>query len=270
MGKGGNNYIGTRGGMIRNGRDALTIVTAAVILAGTGLSSVARSQDAKDATTGAAGRGVRIIAPEAPPADTVAPAQQLPTPAAVAPAPVMAAPVAPTPVQRMPATGQTPAQAPVEAPVQTQVQTQTQPQGQTSPQPAPPRPAPLPALQPCARPVAQPTLRFDDPADFDAQLRAQLKGRKTVTVDLATPYPIGREAPAPLGAWLNEVKTSGGTVAVTPYCNKGRGFGNLFASIFGGGPATPYKAARRYDAVLHVDTLDQVVTQISFAPRTRR
>ena len=124
----------------------------------------------------------------------------------------------------------------------------------------------LPILKSCDRPMAKPTLRFDDPTKFDRAFRAKLRGR-AVVVDMDTPYPADREAPAPLGAWLNEVKQSGGTVSVAPYCQKGRGFGGFFAKLFGGGPAEPYKAIRRYDAVLHVDAVDQVVTQVEFTPR---
>ncbi|WP_088190808.1 hypothetical protein [Sphingobium sp. Z007] len=124
-----------------------------------------------------------------------------------------------------------------------------------------------PVLKACDRPVAKPTLRFTDPARFDRALKGKLRRGRPVVVDLDTPYPADNEAPLPLGAWLNEVKQSGGTVSVAPYCQKGRGFGGFFAKLFGGGPAEPYKAARRYDAVLHVDAVDQVVTQVSFAPR---
>lgn len=126
------------------------------------------------------------------------------------------------------------------------------------------------ALKPCARPESRPTLRFDQPDGFDSRLRSKLRRGRTVVVDLANPYPADREAPLPLGAWLNEVKQSGGAVEVLPYCVKGRGLGGFFAKLFGGGPAEPYKAARRYDAVLHVDALDQVVTQVSFTPRKAR
>lgn len=125
----------------------------------------------------------------------------------------------------------------------------------------------LPVLKSCDRPVARPTLRFGDGAAFDRALKGKLRRGRTVVVDMDTPYPADNEAPLPLGAWLNEVKQSGGTVSVEPYCQKGRGFGGFFAKLFGGGPAEPYKAARRYDAVLHVDAVDQVVTQVEFAPR---
>lgn len=125
----------------------------------------------------------------------------------------------------------------------------------------------LPVLKSCDRPVTRPTLRFGDGAAFDQALRGKLRRNRTVVVDMDTPYPADNEAPLPLGAWLNEVKQSGGTVSVAPYCQKGRGLGGFFAKLFGGGPAEPYKAARRYDAVLHVDAVDQVVTQVEFAPR---
>lgn len=127
--------------------------------------------------------------------------------------------------------------------------------------------AALPVLKSCDRPVARPTLRFGDSAAFDQALKGKLRRGRTVVVDMDTPYAADHEAPLPLGAWLNEVRQSGGTVSVAPYCQKGRGFGGFFAKLFGGGPAEPYKAARRYDAVLHVDAVDQVVTQVEFAPR---
>lgn len=181
--------------------------------------------------TGATGRGVRIIAPETAPAPTVAKPQQSPAVPAIAPAPNAIRPATP-------------------------------------PSPVGTRPAVTPpVLKACDRPFANPTLRFADPAQFDRAMKARLRGGQTVTVDLATPYPVGKEAPAPLGAWLNEVDKSGGTVSASPYCLKGRGIGGFFAKLFGGGPAEPYKAARRYDAVLHVDSIDQIVTQIAFVPR---
>lgn len=131
-----------------------------------------------------------------------------------------------------------------------------------------PRPTPvLSVLKACDRPVARPSLHFANPAGFDRALRGKLRRGKSVTVDLEIPYPADNEAPAPLGAWLNEVQKSGGLVTVAPYCQKGRGFGDFFAKLFGGGPAEPYRAARRYDAVLHVDAVDQVVTQVEFTPR---
>jgi hypothetical protein len=190
-----------------------------------------------DATDGAAGRGVRIIAPEAPSANVVANGQQA-APAATPAANAIA------PVKLRPADPVGPQPAPVASPV-------------TAPA----------VLKACDRPVAKPTLRFSDPARFDRALKGKLRRGKTVVVDLDSPYPVANEAPAPLGAWLNEIEKSGGMVTVAPYCQKGRGFGGFFAKLFGGGPAEPYKAARTYDAVLHVDSVDQIVTQVEFAPR---
>jgi hypothetical protein len=178
--------------------------------------------------TGAQGRGVRIIAPDAPPTSPVANAPQA-TPTV---APANALPPAPT----------------------------------TMAGPRPPLAGP-PVLKACERPFARPTLHFADPAGFDAKLRSKLRGGQSVVVDFESPYPAGNEAPAPIGAWLNEIQKTGGAVTVDAYCVKGRGFGQFFAKLFGGGPAEPYKAARRYDAVLHVDSVDQVVTQIEFTRR---
>lgn len=197
-----------------------------------------------EANDGAAARGVRIIAPEAPSTNNVANGQQ------AAPAPT------PQPAARPPAAN---AIAPVKL----------RPADPVGARPVPAAaPVPAPAvLKACDRPMAKPTLRFADPARFDRALKGKLRRGKTVVVDLDSPYPVANEAPAPLGAWLNEVEKSGGMVTVSPYCQKGRGLGGFLAKLFGGGPAEPYKAARAYDAVLHVDSVDQIVTQVEFAPR---
>ncbi|MDT7536033.1 hypothetical protein OVY48_21780 [Sphingobium sp. SA2] len=191
-----------------------------------------------DAADGAAARGVRIIAPEAPPANIVANGQQAVPATPPLPAPPTANAIAPA------------KQRPAE-PVGT----------------LPPPVATPAVLKGCDRPVAKPALRFADPARFDRALKSKLRRGRTVVVDLDAPYPVANEAPAPLGAWLNEIEKSGGMVTVSPYCQKGRGLGGFFAKLFGGGPAEPYKTARAYDAVLHVDAVDQIVTQVEFAPR---
>lgn len=126
----------------------------------------------------------------------------------------------------------------------------------------------LNALKACDRPLGNTAVRFADAAGFDRSLRAKLRGGRSVGVDIASPYRAGDEAPAPLSAWLNEVKASGGSVSVKPYCHTGsKGFGQFFANLFGGRPADPYKAARKYDATLYVDALDQKVTQVEFTRR---
>lgn len=210
----------------------LSLSVASVALAQASTPATPPQDQQGHATDGAAARGVRIIAPEAPPANVVANGQQ------TAPATKPHATNAIAPVKLRPAD-----------PVGT-------------------RPAPAPAvLKACDRPVSKPTLRFADPARFDRALKGALRRGKTVVVDLDAPYPVANEAPAPLGAWLNEVEKSGGMVTVSPYCQKGRGLGGFLAKLFGGGPAEPYKAARAYDAVLHVDAVDQIVTQVEFAPR---
>lgn len=215
-----------------------TIVVASfMFFAGGATNALAQADNAPPSqqapAEGATGRGVRILPPEPP-----------------APKPVAQEPQAQQPVHAVnPGPAVDPGrQAPVAA--------------------APVAAAPVaPVLKSCDRPVAKPTLRFTDPARFDQALKAKLRRGRAVVVDLDTPYPADNEAPLPLGAWLNDVKQSGGAVSVAPYCQKGRGFGGFFAKLFGGGPAEPYKAARRYDAVLHVDAVDQVVTQVEFAPR---
>lgn len=170
-------------------------------------------------SSGAMGRGVRIIAPEeTPPPPPPPPAN---TPSAAKPAPVVS-PTVPS------------------------------------------------VLKACVRPIADPTLRLSDGTGFDRSLRLRLRRGGLVTVDLATPYAASDPAPAPIGAWLGEIKASGGTVNTSAYCVKGRGLGGFFAQLFASKPAEPYKAARRYDATLHVDALDQTVTQVSFTPRQGR
>ena len=211
-----------------------TISAASLILAtaapGNLLAQTGTSSSSEQVpSTSAAGRGVRILPPEPPKTQAV---------------------VAKPQVQQAPSHATSPRPIP-----QSGKQTTTAA-----------APAALPVLKSCDRPVAKPTLRFADPAKFDRAFKPRLRGR-TVVVDLETPYPAANEAPLPLGAWLNEVKQSGGTVSVAPYCQKGRGLGGFFARLFGGGPAEPYKAIRRYDAVLHVDAVDQAVTQIAFVPR---
>ena len=105
-------------------------------------------------------------------------------------------------------------------------------------------------------------------ASFDKALKSKLRrGRNVVTLDLAKPYAINTSAPAPLGPWLEEIKSSGGIVAVKSYCEGGRGFFDFLAKMFESKPQNAYKAVRRYDAMLHVDAVDQVVTQIEFTPR---
>jgi len=210
-------------------------VAACMLFAGGAVNALAQLDNVPPSeqppAEGAAGRGVRILPPEPTAPKPVAQEPQVPAAAhAVTPGPVVGA----DPGRSAPVTA-----APISAPV----------------------------LKGCDRPVAKPTLRFTDPARFDQALKAKLRRGRPVVVDLDAPYPADNEAPLPLGAWLNEVKQSGGTVSVAPYCQKGRGFGGFFAKLFGGGPAEPYRAARRYDAVLHVDAVDQVVTQVEFAPR---
>lgn len=225
-----NNYIVTRGGQMTIQRILLGIAT---VTFSTGMNAIALAQEGtaspppKAQTDGASGRGVRIIAPEDPAPASVAKQQQTP--------------IAAPPVH---ATKPTSAPAAIAAPAMT-----------------------ASVLKPCDRPLAKPALRFSDPAGFDRRLRSKLRGGRAVAIDMDTPYPVGNEAPAPLGAWLNEIQKSGGAVTVAPYCQKGRGFGDFIARIFGGGPAEPYRAARKYDATLHVDSIDRVVTQVEFTPR---
>lgn len=155
------------------------------------------------------------------------------------------------------------------------------PEAQPAPVPAPagdpnassrpvPKPPIVPVIKACARPFPAPEVRLDDPAVFRAALAAALRRGGRVVVDLARPYAAGKLPPDALTPWFDEIRHSGGAVTVASYCQQSRGaFGDFFARIFGGGkdPGRPYRAVRRYDAVLQVDALDQVVTQVEFRPR---
>jgi hypothetical protein len=209
----------------------LNLASAGVILLGTPFalaqSGTVATQEPATPLPNVQGRGVRIVPADAPPP----------------------APVAPTP---QPFKSEAPAAVSKPKPI-------------AAPGNRPPLPAPV--IKPCARPIATPTLRFSDPSRFDRALKPKLRGSRSVSVDIESPYPAKNEAPAPLGAWLNEIKQSGGQVTVSTYCEGGRGFGSFLARIFGGPPAEPYRAARRYDATLYVDAVDQIVTQVQFTPR---
>lgn len=221
------------------------------------------AQTAPQATiSGEQSRGVRILEAE-PPAPVPAPAPVTPA-EVVKPAQAVASerPALITPAANPPAPpASPPAPAPAPAP---------------PPEPHPPAPQPVVApapppmvIKPCPLPFAQADLRTDT-SGFDRKLRGKLKPQaRTVIVTLAAPYPASAEAPAPLGPWLNEVKASDGNVTVLPYCTQmTRGFfGKLMASLFGDKPKAPYKTARGYDAVLHANALDNVITQVEFVPR---
>jgi hypothetical protein len=144
--------------------------------------------------------------------------------------------------------------------------------------PAPPVPSAAPAptavavvapvIPPCTRPVTSPDLRLPE-RNFDRLLAAKLKTGKAVSIDLENPFPQKGEAPAPLNRWLLEVRNSGGQVAVEQYCDSAKGMlGGWLAKLFGAGDKDAlYKPARAYDAVLHADALDRVVTQVEFTPK---
>lgn len=135
--------------------------------------------------------------------------------------------------------------------------------------PPPPKvPLRAPVIQACQRPFAAPDLKLDDKPGFERRLGGKLRLRRRVVVDLAVPYGEKAAAPAALAPWLAEIQASGGTVQVKPYCEGTRSlFGDWLAELFATKPANPYRAARRYDAVLHADALDHVITQVEFTPR---
>jgi len=164
---------------------------------------------------------------------------------------------------------------------------------EADPEPTPPKPvtaltAPVPpptpvdAVKPprekpparvlkfCARPFATPDLTLGVTRDFDQALSHALAGDKAVVVDLAEPFADHAAPPAALTPWLSEVRAAGGQVTVTQYCDAARGaLGSWVAGIFGHRGSGLYRVARRYNAVLHADALDRVITQVEFAPKPR-
>ena len=207
-------------------------------------------------------RGVKIIKPVPP-----APVQPVAIPA---PAPVPA-PAPAKPVQLAPVPVNTPAPAPAK-PIQPALVAVPTPAPAPNPSPVVPlRPATavtIPIIKPCDRPYAQTALRLDTDTRFARSLERIMKLRKPFVVDLAVPYASGGEIPAQLAPWLSEIKSSGGSVTVANYCNNTRGgFGNWLSRLFGGDPGKMYRPARLYDAVLHANSVDRVVTQVEFLPR---
>lgn len=147
------------------------------------------------------------------------------------------------------------------------------------PPPAPPPPAPpprasgppVPVVQLCSRPVAQPDLTFAEGRAFDRALARKLKAGGVVTIDLPQPYAEKGEAPGTLSNWLAQVQAGGGAVTVKQYCEAARGsLTDWVAGLFTPKPGGVYRPARAYDAVLHTDALDHVITQIEFTPRAAK
>lgn len=124
-------------------------------------------------------------------------------------------------------------------------------------------------IKECPRPFAEPDLSLAAATDgFDKALAGKLRSRHPVVVDLAQPYKLGAAPPPVLVPWFSEIKASGGTVEISQYCQGARGaFGNWLAKLFGPKPSTAYKVAQGYDAKLHVNAVDQVVTQVEFVRR---
>ena len=114
--------------------------------------------------------------------------------------------------------------------------------------------------------VLRPT---DRPAAFDTALRSWLQARAPrVTIDMANPFALGTEGPPPLSAWLTEAKAKGGIVSVDQYCEAPRGLFGWLRKVFGGGAQSGYDAVDGYDAILHADGANGVVTQVEFRLRT--
>jgi hypothetical protein len=150
--------------------------------------------------------------------------------------------------------------------------------------PAPPRTAPLagPAavvalpLQACPRPFVRPDLVLpiaaqaggEDAREFNRALRRKLLAKRSpVVIDLSQAFSADKAPPATLVPWLARVKSSGGTVRTVQYCEQSRGFFSFFRRAFSSDDPGDYAAAESFDAFLHVDGLDQTVTQIEFRRR---
>lgn len=144
------------------------------------------------------------------------------------------------------------------------------PEEAAPPPPAPPPVRPLrgPVIKACDRPFAETDLRLDSAPGFEKALAAKLRGGQRVVVDLASPYGDKSPAPAPLAKWLGEITASGGQVEVKQYCEGTRSLlGKWLAELFSPKPNYAYRAARKYNAVLHADAVDHVITQVEFTPR---
>lgn len=135
--------------------------------------------------------------------------------------------------------------------------------------PVPGRPtAPSPLLKACSRPFDHSVASVGRTAGFNRTLAAALRRKPaSAVVDLPQPFKVGDDAPATLAPWLTQVKASGGIVSATEYCRESRGMFSFLGRMFGGAKQSAFKAADGYDAVLHVDGLDQKVTQIEFKRR---
>lgn len=135
--------------------------------------------------------------------------------------------------------------------------------------PAPPAPV---AQRACSRPYAATDLTFrveTAPAKFSAALRSRLQAKAArVTIDIAQPFPLGSPGPQPLASWLTEARAKGGLVSVAQYCEAPRGLFSWLRKVFSGDAQTGYDAVDGYDAVLHADGANGVVTQVEFRRRS--
>lgn len=161
---------------------------------------------------------------------------------------------------------------PVGAPVAAPVATPAVVAAPVAPPVAPGRPTspPIsPMLKPCPRPFARPAVTLGG-GGFDRAMAGALKRRpESAVVDLPQPFAVGTDMPAALTPWLNQVKASGGIVSASEYCHDTRGLFGWLGRMVRAVRGNPYKAAEGYDAVLHVDGLDQKVTQVEFRRRAQ-
>ncbi len=137
-----------------------------------------------------------------------------------------------------------------------------------APPPMPGGPAPSPIFKPCPRPFPA-TAATLGTSGFDKAVTRALRAKPAVAVvDVAAPFAVGDAPPAALTPWLSQVKASGGLVSADEYCRDSRGMFGWIGRMVRAVRGVSYAAADGYDAVLHVDGLDQKVTQVEFRRRT--
>lgn len=128
---------------------------------------------------------------------------------------------------------------------------------------------------PCPLPISHSDLRVDlvrmgsDKFDRDLSRRLE-KAKQDVTLEIAVPFSAEQEPPANLSRWLQAIRSSGGNVTTSQYCAKTRGFFSFLRRILGAKKVDRLDAAQSYDAIVHVNGIDQTVTQIQFQRRPVR
>lgn len=125
----------------------------------------------------------------------------------------------------------------------------------------------------CPLPISRSDFRVDllkigsDKFDRDLSRRLE-KGKQDVTLEIADPFSAEQDPPQNLSRWLEAIRSSGGTVTTLQYCKKTRGLFAFLRRILGSKSSDWLEAAKSYDAIVHVNGIDQSVTQIQFRRRS--